>query len=146
MCPNEVKLTRVGEGSYEIPFDYGQMKDIHIENWWEVDFSNTKLLAAAVLNCITSSFEYELDVLKKGARYDALDSKIHWRYSKDESGRRVIDSIVIDINLDVPDELDEHVKVVDEHMNHGCTITRSLKRGIPIELRINEKRNPELAT
>ena len=103
MCPNEVKLTRVGEGSYEIPFDYGQMKDIHIENWWEVDFSNTKLLAAAVLNCITSSFEYELDVLKKGARYDTLDSKIHWRYSKDESGRRVIDSIVINVNLDVPD-------------------------------------------
>ena len=140
MSPNEVKLTRVGEGSYEIPFNYGQMKDIHIENWWEVDFSNTKLLSAAVLNCITSSFEYELDVLKKGARYSTLDSKIHWRYGKDESGRRIIDSITIYINLEVPDDIQpEHLKVVDEHMNHGCTITRSLKRGIPIELKINEK-------
>ena len=140
MSPNEIKLTRVGEGSYEIPFNYGQMNDIHIVNWWEVDFSNTKLLAAAVLNCITSSFEYELDVLKKGARYDALDSKINWRYGKDESGRRIIDSIEININLDVPDEIQpEHLKVIDEHMNHGCTITRSLKRGIPITLKINEK-------
>ena len=140
MSPNEVKLTRIGEGSYEIPFNYGQMKDIHIENWWTNDFSNTKLLAAAVLNCITSSFEYELDVLKKDARYDALDSKIHWRYGKDESGRRIIDSIEININLEVPDNIQqEHLKVVKEHMNHGCTITRSLKRGIPIELKINEK-------
>ncbi len=61
MCPNEVKLKRVKEGTYEIPFNYGQMKDIIIENWWEVDFSNTRLLAAAALNCITGSMEYELD-------------------------------------------------------------------------------------
>ena len=140
MSPNEVKLTRVGEGSYEIPFDYGQMEDIHIENWWEVDFSNSKLLGAAVLNCITSSFEWELDVLKKGARYSVLDSRIHWRYGKDDSGRRIIERITIDVNLEVPDELkDEHMKVIEEHMNHGCMITRSLKRGIPIELKINEK-------
>ena len=140
MSPNEVNLTRVDEGSYDIIFDYGQMKDIHIENWWEVDFSNTKLLAAAALNCITSSFEYELDILKKSARYESLESKIHWRFGKDESGRRIIDSITIDITLDVPDELrSEHEKVVEEHVNHGCSITRSLKRGIPIKLRINEK-------
>lgn len=49
------------------------MKDIHIENWWETDFSNTRLLMAATLGCITSSFEYELDALKKGARYDSLE-------------------------------------------------------------------------
>jgi uncharacterized OsmC-like protein len=140
MCPDEVKLTRVGEGSYDIPLDYGQMKDIHIENWWKVDFSNIRLLMAATLSCITASFEYELDVLKKDARYDSLNSKIHWSYGKDESGRRIIDHITIEVNLSVPDELrEEHSKVLDEHMKHGCTTTRSLKRGIPIELRINEK-------
>lgn len=139
MSPNEVKLNRVAEGSYEIPFNYGQMKDIIIENWWEVDFSNTRLLAAAALNCITASFEYELDALKKNARYDSLDSKIHWRYGKDESGRRIIERITIDVYLAVRDELrEEHVKVVEEHMTHGCMITRSLKKGIPIELRVHE--------
>lgn len=140
MSPNEVKLKRVGEGSYEIPFNYGQMKDINIENWWEgEDFSNTRLLAAAALGCITSSFEYELDALKKGARYDALDSSIRWRYGKDETGRRIIDSMEITINVDVPNALrSEHENVVKEHMNHGCTITRSLKRGFPIKLKIQE--------
>ena len=140
MSPNEVTFTRVGEGSYHVPFDYGQMQDIHIENIWEEDFGNIRLLMASALMCISESFEWELDVLKKGARYDSLDSKIHWRYGKNESGRRIIERITIDVNLSVPDELgEEHEKVVDEHMNHGCTITRSLKRGIPIELRINEK-------
>ena len=122
------------------------MKDIHIKNWrallGEVDFSghfsNTRLLTAVALNCITASFEYELDALKKDSRYDAVDSKIHWRYGKDESGRRIIERITIDVNLVVPDELrEEHEKVVDEHLNHGCMITRSLKKGIPIELKIN---------
>jgi uncharacterized OsmC-like protein len=140
MCPNEVNLTRVDEGTNDIIFNYGQMKDIHIENWWEnMDFSNTRLLTAGMLSCITDSFEWELDVLEKGARYDELKSMIRWRYGKDESGRRIIDGITIEINLKVPEELrEEHMKVVEEHMNHGCTITRSVKRGIPIKLVINE--------
>jgi hypothetical protein len=71
MSPNEIKLTRVGEGSYNIPFNYGQIKDIEIRNWWKTDFSNTRLIAAGVLNCITSSFEWELNQLKKEARYEA---------------------------------------------------------------------------
>ena len=140
MCPNEVNLTRVDEGTNDIIFNYGQMKDIHIENWWEnMDFSNTRLLTAGILSCITDSFEWELDVLEKGARYDELNSRIRWRYGKDESGRRIINGITIEINLKVPEEVREkHMKVVQEHMNHGCTITRSVKRGIPIELVINE--------
>jgi len=140
MCPNEVKLKRVKEGTYEIPFNYGQMKDIIIENWWEVDFSNTRLLAAAALNCITGSMEYELDVLKTDARYEELDSSIRWRYGKDKSGRRIIDSMEININLVVPDEhRSEFKEVVNEHTDHGCTITRSLKNGFPIKLNINER-------
>jgi len=92
------------------------------------------------LNCITTSFEYELEVLKKGARYSELDSKIRWRHGKDDSGRRIIESMTIDINLKVPEEIrSEHLKVIDEHVNHGCTWTRSLKRGIQINLNINEK-------
>lgn len=141
MCPNEVTLKRVGEGTNDIIFNYGQMKDIHIENWWEIGgFSNTRLLTAGMLSCITDSFEWELDVLEKGARYDELNSKIRWRYGKDESGRRIVDGITIEINLKVPEKLrEEHEKVVEEHVNHGCTITRSVKKGIPIELVINEK-------
>lgn len=81
--------------------------------------------------------EHELDVLNKGARYDSVDSNIQWRYGKDETGRRVIDSM--EINIKVPDGLDEEFKsVVDEHMVHCCTIVRSLKRGIPVELNINK--------
>ena len=140
MCPNEINLKRVAEGTNDIIFNYGQMKDIHVENWWEkMDFSNFRLVSAGILNCISGSFEYELDELEKGARYDELNSKIRWRNGKDESGRRIINGITIEINLKVPKELrEEHMKVVEEHVNHGCTITRSVKRGIPIELVINE--------
>ena len=140
MSSNEVKLTRVGEGSYDIPLNYGQMKDLEIRNWWETDYNNTMHIAAGVLNCLTSSFEWELDQLKKGARYSTLDSSISWKRGKDESGRNIIKSMTIYINLKVPDELRvEHDKVVEEHTNHGCMWTRSLKHGIDIKLNIIEK-------
>ncbi len=139
MSPNEVKLTRVGEGSYDIPIDFGQNKDIEIRNWWVTDFNNSMHIAAGVLNCITSSFEWELNELKKDARYKELDSAISWKHGKDESGRNIIKSMTIDVNMKVPEELrSEHLKVVDEHENHGCMWTRSLKRGIDIKLNINE--------
>jgi uncharacterized OsmC-like protein len=139
MSPNAIQLKRIGEGTYEVPFDYGQMKDLIVENWWELDWSNTRLLAAAALICISASMEYELDVLKEDARYKALESSLRWRYGKDESGRRIINSMEINISVDLPDELrSEFLEVVKEHMDHGCTITRSLKRGIPIKLNITE--------
>jgi len=139
MSPNEVKLKRVGEGTYEMPFNIEAMEDIKVDNWWENRFSNSHLMAAAALNCISSSMEYELDALKKDARYGSLDSSLRWRYGKDESGRRIIDAMTININVDVPEELgSEFSKVVKEHMDHGCMLTRSLKKGIKIELNIKE--------
>jgi uncharacterized OsmC-like protein len=140
MSENELRLKRIGEGSYEIPFNYGQMKDIVINNWLEKhDFSNTRLLSAAALSCISLSMEYELDSLKKGARFTSLEPVIKWKNGKDESGRNIIESMEIDLKVDVPDELKEEYKaVLDEHTNHCCFILRSLKRGIPIKLNINE--------
>jgi len=69
LSPNEIKLKRTGEGTYEVPFDSGVMGDITVDNWWVNDFSNTRLLAAAVLICFSGSMEYELDALESGARY-----------------------------------------------------------------------------
>ena len=48
--------------------------------------------------------------------------------------------MTININVDVPEEhRPEFKEVIEEHMNHGCSVTRSLKRGILIKLNINEK-------
>jgi uncharacterized OsmC-like protein len=138
VSPNRVKLIRSEEGTYKVPFNYGQMKDLIITNSAH-DFSNTHLLAAAALICISGSMEYELGILKQDARYKELESSIRWRYGKDESGRRIIDSMEINVNVEVPDELrSEFSEVVKEHMDHGCLITRSLKRGFPIKLNITE--------
>jgi uncharacterized OsmC-like protein len=140
MCPNEVKMTRVDEDTHIIDVNTGSLKEIVIENWLENhDFNNTRLIASAAVSCITLSMKYELDALKKGARYDSVDSKIRWRYGKDETGRNIIDSMEIDLNVKVPEGLDEEFKaVVDEHVNHCCSIVRSLKRGIPVKLNINK--------
>lgn len=140
LSPNEVKMTRIGEDTHVITVNSGPLKEITIENWLENhDFSNSRLLAAAAVCCITLSMEYELDALKKGARYDAIESSLRWRNGKDETGRNIIDSMEININVEVPDGLDEEfAAVVDEHKNHCCSIVRSLKRGIPVKLNINK--------
>ena len=140
MSSNEIKMTRVDEATHVIDVNTGSLKEIIIEDWLEThDFSNIRLLASAAISCITLSMEYELDALKKGARYDAINSSIRWVTGKDESGRGIIDSMEVDINVDVPIGLEKEFKdVVDEHENHCCTILRSLKRGIPIKLNINK--------
>ena len=139
MSPNEIKLKRTGEGTYEVPFDYGVMDDITADNWWENGFSNTRLLAAAALICFSSSMEYELDVLEPGARYGDLGLSVRWRRGKDERGRNIIGSMEIDVRVDVPAEYrSEFADVVKEHMEHACTLVRSLRRGFPVKVNISE--------
>ena len=139
MSPNEISLKRTGEGTYEVPFNYGGMRDITVENWWKIGFSNARLLAAATLICISASMEYELDILKPGARYKDLESFLSWKRGKDESGRNIIKSMQIDIKVKVPEEYrSEFSEVVNEHVEHASMIARSLRRGIPININISE--------
>ena len=129
-------MKRTGEGTFEVPFDQGVMGDITVDNWWVNDFSNTRLLAAAALICFSGSMEYELDVLELGARYRDLESSVRWRRGKDESGRTIIESMEIDVKVDVPEEYrSEFADVVKEH---ACTLVRSLRRGFPIKINISE--------
>jgi len=139
MSPNEIRLRRTGEWTYEVPLDHGAMEGITVDNWREKGFSNTRLLAAAALICFSSSMEYELDALAPGARYGDLESSVRWRRGKDESGRNVIESMEIDVKVDVPEEYrSEFADVVREHTEHACTIVRSLRRGIQVKVNISE--------
>ncbi len=145
MSQNELKLTRDKEGRIDLPLNFGDMKDIHIEHWRThadpnvEDYSGTRAIAASALSCISMSMDVELDALKEGASYNSLDSSITWKIGKDETGRNIIESMEITINVEVPDDLrSEHVKVVKEHMEHASWVPRSLRRGIPIKIIINE--------
>lgn len=61
---------------------------------------------------------------------------MRWRRGKDESGRNVIESMEINVKVDVPDEYrSEFADVVKEH---ACTLVRSLRRGISIKINISE--------
>ena len=140
LTENIVRMTRIGEDTHKITVNSGQLKEIVIEDWLEThDFSNSRLLASAALCCVTLSMEYELDALKKGARYNAINSSIRWISGKDETGRGIIESMEVEINVDVPEGLEKEFKgVVDEHENHRCFILRSLAKGIPVKLNINK--------
>ena len=139
MSPNEIRLKRTGEWTYEVPLDYGAMGDITVDNWREKGFSNTRLLAAAALICFSSSMEYELDALVPGARYGDMESSVRWRRGKDKSGRNVIEAMEIDVKVEVPEEYRaEFAEVVSEHTEHACTLVRSLRRGVKVEVNISE--------
>ena len=145
MSQNELKLTRDKKGRIDLPLDFGDMKDIHIEHWRThvnhnvEDYSGTRAIAASALSCISMSMDSELHLLKEGASYKALDSSITWKIGKDETGRNIIESMEITLNVKVPDDLrSEHEKVVKEHIEHASWIPRSLRRGIPITININE--------
>jgi len=135
--PDKVELRQLENGDYEIDFNNEDMDKITIHNWGKSKFSCRTLLAAAALCCSSGSAIYELGVRKPGAKYNDIQSSVTWTNGKDEKGRRIIESIDIHVQVDVPEEhLAEFKEVIQEHEDNDCFVVRSLKRGIKAKIKI----------
>lgn len=137
MSTDKVELKQLENGDFEINFNNKDMANLLIHDWLKSDFSCRTLLAAAALCCSSGSVLYELDVRKPGARYKDLKSSVTWRNGEDEKGRRVVESLDVKVQVDVPEEhLAEFKEVLKEHEDNMCFIVRSLVRGIKVEMEI----------
>lgn len=135
--PDKVELRQLENGNYEIDFNNEDMGKLTINNWGKSKFSCRTLLAAAALCCSSGSAIYELAVRKPGAKYKDIKSSVTWTTGKDEKGRRIIESLDIQVQVDVPSEyLAEFKEVIQEHKDNDCFVVRSLKRGIKADITI----------
>ncbi len=136
---NIIELTQLENGDLEINFNNEDMSTIIIHDPLNTKFSARNLLAAAALFCTSGSMLYELDVRKPGARYRKLKARVISKYGRNEKERAVIESMRIEVEVDVPEEhQSEFVEVLEEHDENGCFITRSLNNGITVDIEIKE--------
>ena len=136
---NIVELTQLKNGDFEINFNNEDMSTIIIHDPLNSKFSARNLLAAAVLFCTSGSMRYELNVRKPGARYRKLKARVVQKYGRNEMDRAVIESLKVEVEVDVPEEhRSEFIEVLEEHDENGCFITRSLNSGIDVNIEIKE--------
>ena len=136
---NIIELTQLENGDFEINFNNEDMNTIIIHEPLNSKFSARNLLAAAALFCTSGSMMYELDTRKPGARYNKLKARVVSKYARNEKNRAIIESMKVEVLVDVPEEhRSEFIKVVDEHKENECFITRSLNKGIKVDIEIEE--------
>jgi uncharacterized OsmC-like protein len=137
---NIIEITQLENGDLEIDFNNEDMTKITIHDPPNSKFSARNLLSAAIAFCTAGSMRYELRARKPGAEYKSLKARVEIStYGRNEKERAVIESMKVDVEADV---LEEHravfQEVVEEHIENGCFITRSLNNGINVELEIKE--------
>lgn len=126
MSTKRIEVIRKQSGETTILFDNKNIKDV-------TDYSAGQLIAAGALLCVTGSFTDELTELNPSAKYGEIRSSASYKFAKFDETRYCVDSMNLNLELEVPDEyLREHEIVAQGHRERGCLWTRSLKKGIKI--------------
>ena len=98
-------------------------------------------IAIGALLCLIPSFPDELSKINSKAKYGEIRGLANYRLGKYGDTRFKVDHMDIEIHAEIADEyLKDHELVAQRHIDHGCLWTRSMKKGIPINLHV--KRHP----
>ncbi|MCW4050185.1 MAG: OsmC family protein [Candidatus Bathyarchaeota archaeon] len=136
---NIIELTQLENGDFEINFNNEDMSTIIIHDPLNSKFSARNLLAAAALFCTSGSMLYELNVRKSDARYRKLKARVISKYDRNEKDRAIIESMKVEVEVDVPEEhRSQFIEVLEEHDENECFITRSLNNGIKVDIEIKK--------
>jgi uncharacterized OsmC-like protein len=135
---NIIELTQLENGDFEINFNNEDMNPIVIHDPLNSKFSARNLLAAAAAFCTAGSMLYELEARSKGGRYNKLNVSVIQKYGRNANDRAFIDSLKVEVFVDVPEKYHPEFKeVLEEHHKNGCFISRSLNQGIKVDIEIN---------
>jgi uncharacterized OsmC-like protein len=99
--------------------------------------SPNQLLLAAVTNCLSSSLFFALRKFKQDA--GSITTTATARIDRDEDKRVRVQEIAVVIRLDRrPDEI-EHLDRVLSQFEAFCTVTQSVRQGIPVAIAVEDK-------
>ncbi len=94
----------------------------------------TRLLSAAVGNCLSSSLLYCLG--KAHVRVKDFETTVQTKIARNEEGRLRVRNLGVKIHLDVEDEDRERVPRCLELFEEYCTVTPSVRKGIEVNVSI----------
>lgn len=95
-----------------------------------------QMLLAGVANCLCASLYFALTKFRQDPR--GLRADASCAIERNASGRLRILSIEVDISLDATRDELQHVERALSRFEDFCTVSESVKHGIPIEVRVRD--------
>jgi uncharacterized OsmC-like protein len=139
---SEVSLKWVGEKELEISFDKPDSYKLRVEATPELGGKGqapdpNRMLAATVGSCLTLSLLLNLQGFKPGPK--ELSTKVKYTIGTGEQGLPRFKSIDVEIKPVFGGTVKkEFLKRITDNFQKFCTVTESVRKGIPVNVTIKE--------
>jgi len=128
-------LTRQQDYQFNVKFDLAGVPDLHLDEPAPLGAGSgpnaSRLLAAAVANCLSASLLFCLGKFKQDPQ--GITAHVTGKMVRNEQGRLRVGGIAVDIRLDQTVERLEHCAAQFEEF---CVVTDSVRNGIPVDVRV----------
>jgi uncharacterized OsmC-like protein len=130
-----LKLSRQQDYRFNVEFDLAGVPDLQLDEPAPLGAGSgpnaSRLLAAAVANCLSASLLFCLSKFKQEPGEIVADVK--GRMTRNEKGRLRVGGFDVDIHLGQSVERLEHCA---EQFEDFCVVTDSVRHGIPVNVRV----------
>ena len=130
------KLTLLEGYKFRVEFDVDRMPNLIVDELKPIGQGSgpnpTRLLSAAVGNCLSSSLLYCLN--KARVRVKNLETTVKTNIVRNEEGRLRVKNLDVQIHLEVEDEDKVRVPRCLEIFENYCTVTPSVRKGIEVNV------------
>jgi uncharacterized OsmC-like protein len=129
-----LKLTRLQDYRFNVEFDLAGVPDLQLDEPEPLGAgagpNASRLLAAAVANCLSASLLFCLHKFKQDS---GVAAKVTGKMVRNDRGRLRVGSFAVDIRLDQNVGRLEHCA---EQFEDFCVVTDSVRKGIPVTVRV----------
>jgi uncharacterized OsmC-like protein len=136
--PVVTKLRLVKGYSFNVEFDLEGMPSIVVDETKPTGEglgpNPTRLLSAAVGHCLSSSLLFCLGKAKIEAK--GMETTVKTNIARNEEGRLRVQSIEVQIHLDVDEKDKPRLGRCLEIFENYCTVTSSVRKGIQVKVNI----------
>ena len=94
------------------------------------------VLGAAVGNCLAASLEFCLK--RSHVPVEGLSARVTTHVTRNEQGRFRVSGIDVELTPDLGESQPERVQRCEEIFEQFCTVTESVRKGIPVNVTVNQ--------
>ena len=130
-----LKLTREKDYRFNVQFDLAGVPDLQLDEPPPLGGGTgpnaSRLLAAAVANCLSASLLFCLGKFKQDPH--GVTARVKGEMVRNEQGRLRVGSLAVDLHLEGTVERLAHCA---EQFEDFCVVTDSVRKGIPVSVRV----------
>ena len=134
----EISIKREGGYRFTVDFQMPRVENLMVDEDPPLGKGEgpdpSRMIGAALLQCLSSSLIFCMD--KSHARIDSLDGTATVRFGRNNEKRLRIAGIDIEIDVGISDEEKSKLERCKPIFEKFCTVTESVKAGIPVSLEI----------